>query len=125
MWSLNLACGQKTTPMTEFMRAEMPSFKAKAFKDSDEYKYTQQCEWIDEPQIWKDIEGLDELTMIHFMGGETYGLQNISRYYNVLQMIQILTLSRIIRYNTNGTFRPTEELINIWDKFMRIPCKYR
>ena len=78
--------------MTEFMRAEMPSFKAKAFKDSDEYKYTQQCEWIDEPQIWKDIEGLDELTMIHFMGGEPF---MVPEHFRLLQRLiddQILTL---------------------------------
>jgi radical SAM protein with 4Fe4S-binding SPASM domain len=107
--------------MTEMMRHEMKGFAPVKFKESEEYKYTQQCEWIDEPQIWKDIKGLDELSMIHFMGGEPF---MVPEHFQLLQRLiddpKIDTSQIFIRYNTNGTYRPTEELINIWNHFMRV-----
>ncbi len=107
--------------MTEFMRHEMEGYKPTKFKDSTEFEYTQSCEWIDQPQIWSDITELDEITMIHFMGGEPFMVpEHLDFLQNLVDNPAIDTSNIFIRYNTNGTYRPTEENIKLWHNFHRI-----
>ena len=54
--------------------------------------------------------------MIHFMGGEPYGLQTFSVIITSIDETTPFDTSKTITlYNTNGTFRPKEEQIKIWE----------
>ena len=44
--------------------------KNKEYKNSEQYKYTQKCTWVDKSNIWYNVDDLDQLRYIHIMGGE-------------------------------------------------------
>lgn len=88
------------------------------FKQGPEYAYTQSCEWIDREDFWRKIDGLEEIKVLHFMGGEPF---MVPEHFQLLQEMidtpSIDTSEIIIRYNTNGTTYPTEEQIEILNQF--------
>ena len=90
-----------------------------AFKDSPEYAYNQQSKWIDDINFWKNIDGFDEIKVIHLMGGEPL---MIEEHYEMLKAIaDKFDPSKImIWYNTNGTVIPTAEQEEILSKFQQI-----
>lgn len=115
MWTKDYHAGN------QYMHSELDNFEPVPFKESEEFKYTQKCEWIDEPQIWSDIQGLDEVTMIHFMGGEPFMVpEHFQLLENLVNDPRIDTSKTTIRYNTNGTYRPNDEQIALWRKFLRV-----
>lgn len=107
--------------MAEYMKSEEDDFKPTKFKDSEQYKYTQTCEWIDNEDFWNDIQGLDELNMLHFMGGEPFMVpEHFTLLRKMIENPAINTKNIKLRYNTNGTYWPTTEQFEIWEEFYRI-----
>lgn len=102
----------------EFKKILHPDQKLIPFKESKEYKYTKQCEWIDEEDFWGKIDSLNEVKMIHFMGGEPF---MVPEHFQLLDEIiardDIDQSSIIIRYNTNGTVFPSDEQLETLSKF--------
>jgi len=88
------------------------------FKDSQAFKYTQSCEWIDESDFWTNIDSLEEIRLIHFMGGEPL---MVPEHFQMLEKLisdpSVDTKKIKIRYNTNGTYYPKPEEIQIWRQF--------
>lgn len=88
------------------------------FKQSPEYEYTKSCEWIDQEDFWRKIDGLEEVQVLHFMGGEPF---MVPEHFQLLQQLidrpDIDCRKIIVRYNTNGTTYPTEEQIDILKQF--------
>ena len=105
----------------QYLSSENEGFVETKFKDSKEFKYTQSCEWIDEPDIWADVKSMEGIQMIHFMGGEPF---MVPEHFQLLQALvdnpDIDTSQIYIRYNTNGTYFPTQENIDLWSKFLRV-----
>ena len=91
------------------------------FKKSDAYKYTQSCDWIDDPTFWNDIHELDEIKLIHFMGGEPY---MVPEHFQLLERLvadpDVDTSKITIRYNTNGTYFPSSENLSLYNNFYQI-----
>jgi MoaA/NifB/PqqE/SkfB family radical SAM enzyme len=87
-----------------------------AFPDSYEFKYNQQAKWIDNIDFWRNIEGFDDIKIIHIMGGEP---MMIEEHFEMLQAIADKFDASKIRvwYNTNGTRVPTPEQEALLDKF--------
>ena len=42
------------------------------YKDSESFKYTQSCDWIDDPNFWNDVNEMESIEYLHFMGGEPF-----------------------------------------------------
>lgn len=87
------------------------------FKKSEELEYTKQCEWIDQENFWTDINGFEEIRLIHFMGGEPF---MVTEHFQLLQALLdrgIDTKNITIRYNTNGTYFPNNDQLDILNKF--------
>lgn len=89
------------------------------FKDSSEFKYNQQAKWIDDINFWKNIEGFDDIKIIHLMGGEPL---MIEEHYEMLRAIaeKFDPSKIIIWYNTNGTIIPGPEEEKLLSKFKKI-----
>lgn len=107
----------------EFDLNRHPKYHAKdytdvKFKNSKEYQYTQNCEWIDREDFWRKIDGLEEVKVLHFMGGEPF---MVPEHFQLLQELidtpDIDTSEIIIRYNTNGTTYPNQEQEAILKQF--------
>ncbi len=93
----------------------------KKFKDSREFEYTSSCDWIDDGSFWNDIKSFKDVGMIHFMGGEPFMvLEHFIMLEKIIQDKDLDHSNITIRYNTNGTYMPTKEQINILKKFNRI-----
>lgn len=89
------------------------------FKDSFAFKYTQKCNWVDDPNFWNDINQLEKVQDLHFMGGEPFMV------LEHFQLLEKLVSSRdcsdiTIRYNTNGTYFPTEEQWKLYENFKQV-----
>ena len=88
------------------------------FKESPEYNYTKSCDWIDKEDFWRTINGLEEVRVLHFMGGEPF---MVPEHFQLLQELindpSIDTSEIIVRYNTNGTTYPSEDQIKILKQF--------
>lgn len=88
------------------------------FKESPEYKYTKSCDWIDQEDFWTKIYGLEEVKLLHFMGGEPF---MVPEHFQLLQELinnpDIDTSKIIVRYNTNGTTFPSDEQREILKQF--------
>lgn len=93
----------------------------KKFKDSNAYKYTQSCDWIDDVNFWNDINELESIEYIHFMGGEPF---MVPEHFQLLERLvkdrNIDTSKIIIGYNTNGTYFPSEENFKLYNNFKNI-----
>ena len=91
------------------------------FKDSFAFKYTQKCNWVDDPNFWNDINQLEKVQDLHFMGGEPF---MVPEHFQLLERLvedpSIDTSTIAIVYNTNGTYFPTEENINLYNKFKKV-----
>jgi MoaA/NifB/PqqE/SkfB family radical SAM enzyme len=102
----------------EFRKILHPDNDPVPFKESKEYKYTKQCEWIDQEDFWGKIDSLNTVQMIHFMGGEPF---MVPEHFQLLDQIiardDIDESDIIIRYNTNGTVFPTEKQLETLSKF--------
>jgi MoaA/NifB/PqqE/SkfB family radical SAM enzyme len=106
--------------MTDYFHSMDPTYDEdrKKFKESSEYKYTESCKWIDDGDFWKQIEGMTELRLVHFMGGEPFMVpEHFNLLKNLIKHPDIDTSKIVVRYNTNGTYFPTEEQIEIWKQF--------
>jgi MoaA/NifB/PqqE/SkfB family radical SAM enzyme len=88
-------------------------------KNSEEFAYNQQAKWIDDVDFWKNVEGFDDIKIIHLMGGEPL---MIEEHYEMLRSIaeKFDPSEIIIWYNTNGTVIPTAEQELLLSKFKRI-----
>jgi MoaA/NifB/PqqE/SkfB family radical SAM enzyme len=86
------------------------------FVDSPEFKYNQQAKWIDNIDFWRNVNGFDEIKVIHIMGGEP---MMIEEHFEMLEAIADKFDAKKIRiwYNTNGTKIPTAEQEALLDKF--------
>ena len=95
----------------------------KPFKESKAFKYTQSCEWIDDIDFWTNIDNMEEIRLIHFMGGEPL---MVPEHFQMLD--KLLSDPRVdpkkikIRYNTNGTYYPKPFEIAVWRKFKSVEC---
>ena len=91
------------------------------FKESNAFKYTQSCDWIEDKDFWNDIRELASVEYIHFMGGEPF---MVPEHFQLLERLvedpSIDTSTIMIGYNTNGTYFPTEENINLYNKFKKV-----
>lgn len=106
--------------LNQHIRKNDKGFKLTAFKESDEYKLTEQSKWIDNPRFWNDIQALDEIEYIHFMGGEPF---MVPEHFQLLKKLLNgnVDISKIqILYNTNGTIFPTDKQIDLLQKFANV-----
>lgn len=89
------------------------------FKSSPEFEYNQQAKWIDDVDFWRNIEGFDDVKIIHIMGGEPL---MIEEHFEMLDSIsKKFDASKItIWYNTNGTTLPTKDQEEILNRFMEV-----
>jgi radical SAM protein with 4Fe4S-binding SPASM domain len=91
------------------------------YKESNAFKYTQSCDWIEDKDFWNDIRGLESVEYLHFMGGEPF---MVPEHFQLLERLvedpSIDTSTIAIVYNTNGTYFPTEENINLYNKFKKV-----
>mgnify|MGYP001422646448 CR=1 FL=1 len=91
------------------------------FKNSKAFKYTQSCDWIEDDNFWNEIDGLESIEYIHFMGGEPY---MVPEHFQLLERLvehPTIDTSKInIQYNTNGTYFPTKENQELYKNFGRI-----
>ena len=91
------------------------------FKDSFAYKLTQSCDWIDDPKFWNDLEQMESLKYLHFMGGEPF---MVPEHFQLIQALvdnpDIDTSQTIIGYNTNGTYFPTKENFELYRNFKEV-----
>ena len=91
------------------------------YKESNAFKYTQSCDWIEDKDFWNDIRGLESVEYLHFMGGEPF---MVPEHFQLLERLvedpSIDTSTIAIVYNTNGTYFPTEENINLYKNFKRV-----
>lgn len=68
---------------------------------------------------WKDLD-LSKLKMIHFNGGEPLlSKEHIIFLDTVPDKSQV-----IINYNTNGTIKPTAQLLTLWSKFKLVQLDF-
>lgn len=89
------------------------------FKNSPEFAYNQQAKWIDNIEFWRNVDMLDDVSMIHIMGGEPLMIEE--HYEMLTAIINRFDASKIwIWYNTNCTVLPTPEQEAILDKFAGI-----
>lgn len=95
--------------------------KTETFKDSEEFQYTQSCEWTDQEQIWNNINSMDHIRVLHIMGGEPF---MVPEHFDLLKSLidapSIDTSEITIRYNTNGTKFPSEEEIELWKNYKTV-----
>jgi len=89
------------------------------FKESDEYKYNQQCKWIDSDKFWTDTQSLNDIRVVHMMGGEP---MMIPEHKILLQkLLELKHFSEIqVWYNTNATYVPDQELVDILSQFKQV-----
>lgn len=91
------------------------------YKNSKAFKYTQSCDWIDDPGFWNDINELESIQYIHFMGGEPF---MVPEHFQLIQALidnpTIDTSKIIIGYNTNGTYFPSKENFELYKNFKQI-----
>jgi MoaA/NifB/PqqE/SkfB family radical SAM enzyme len=122
----NLACricglwnSAKWLKETYNLKQSRSNFEKVEFKDSPEFAYNQQAKWIDNIEFWRNVDMLDNVSMIHIMGGEPL---MIEEHFEMLSaIIEKFDASKIwVWYNTNGTIVPTPEQEAILDKFAGI-----
>ena len=89
------------------------------FKESDEYKYNQQCKWIDSEKFWTDTQSLKDIRVVHMMGGEPMMIPEHKLLLRKLLELEHATEIQVW-YNTNATFVPDQELVDILDQFTHV-----
>lgn len=89
------------------------------FRQSKEFLYNKQAKWIDKIEFWKNIDGFDDIKIIHLMGGEPL---LIDEHYEMLAAIteKFDPKNIVIWYNTNGTVIPSKNLEELLIKFKSI-----
>lgn len=88
------------------------------FKKSLEYQYNEQCKWIDEVDIWCNTDELQNLELIHMMGGEPFMVpEHFELFKRIIADPRIDHSRIIIWYNTNGTYFPTPQQMEILSEF--------
>jgi MoaA/NifB/PqqE/SkfB family radical SAM enzyme len=89
------------------------------FAKSPEMLYHTQSKWIDDVEFWQQIEGFDDIRIMHFMGGEPL---MIDEHFEMLNAVaDKFDASKIyIWYNTNGTIIPTAEQEEILSRFKEV-----
>jgi MoaA/NifB/PqqE/SkfB family radical SAM enzyme len=89
------------------------------FKESDEYKYNQQCKWIDSDKFWTDTQSLNDIRVVHMMGGEPMMIpEHKLLLRNLLELPHASEIQ--VYYNTNATFVPDQELVDILGQFKKV-----
>lgn len=107
--------------VAQYLNTENDGHTPVSFKESEEFKYTESCKWIDDPEFWTDVQGLEQLNMIHFMGGEPFMvLEHFQMLEEMVRNPNIDTSKTVLRYNTNGTYFPTAEQQDILRNFFRV-----
>lgn len=66
-------------------------------------------------QLWKDIT-VDELRWVHFNGGEPL---LVDEHWKLLKKIKNKN-QVVLTYNTNGSVRPKQQLIDFWSQFKTV-----
>ena len=93
----------------------------KKYKDSISYKYTQSCDWIDDPEFWNDINEMESIEYLHFMGGEPFMVPEHFQLIKALIDNPNIDTSKItIGYNTNGTYFPSKENFELYNNFKQV-----
>jgi len=91
------------------------------YKDSEAFKYTQSCDWIDNPNFWNDVNEMESIEYLHFMGGEPF---MVPEHFQLIKALidnpNIDTSKIVIGYNTNGTYFPSKENFELYDNFKQI-----
>lgn len=91
------------------------------FKKSPEYLYNESCKWIDEVDVWCDTKNLENLELIHMMGGEPFMVpEHFELYKKIIADPNIDHNNIAIWYNTNGTYFPTPEQLDILSQFRSV-----
>ena len=94
-------------------RDVIPIVKEQMSWDKDTFNNT----WYENPDFWDQIyQQIPNLKQVYFAGGEP--LMNKTHFKWLDKLTN--TKDTQLLYNTNGTFRPTREEINIWKKFRGI-----
>ncbi len=113
-------CGVHNSSTWAKDSAAMEEPKVK-FKNSKAFKYTQSCDWIEDDNFWNDINELESIEYIHFMGGEPY---MVPEHFQLLERLiehpTIDTSKILVGYNTNGTYFPTKENQELYKNFKKI-----
>lgn len=91
------------------------------YKNSEAFKYTQSCDWIDDPEFWNDLNQLESIEYLHFMGGEPF---MVPEHFQLIERLvndpTIDTSNITIGYNTNGTYFPTKENFELYNNFKQV-----
>lgn len=105
---------KETYNLRKFQNKDYPEFR-----QSQEFFYNRQSKWIDDINFWKNIDGFDDIRIIHLMGGEPL---LIDEHFEMLSaIIKKFDASKIsIWYNTNGTILPSSEHEKILLQFKKI-----
>jgi MoaA/NifB/PqqE/SkfB family radical SAM enzyme len=91
------------------------------FKKSPEYLYNEKCKWIDEVDVWCDTENLEKLELIHIMGGEPFMVPEHFEFYKRIIADEKIDHTKIsVWYNTNGTYFPSPEQLDILSQFRNV-----
>jgi len=89
------------------------------YKDSDQFKQIAKCNWFDSDDIWNNIKGLEDIKCINFLGGEP--LMAVKHLDLLKKLVNTLDPGKVkIRYNTNGSKRPTKEHIDLLRQFKNV-----
>ena len=88
------------------------------FKDSKQFKITQKSDWIDDPEFWVNLAGFEQIEYLHFMGGEPFMVPEHFKMLERMVSDPTIDCSKIdIGYNTNGTYFPSPDNIELYKNF--------
>jgi MoaA/NifB/PqqE/SkfB family radical SAM enzyme len=89
------------------------------FAKSPELLYNTQSKWIDDVEFWKQVEGFDDIRIMHFMGGEPL---MIDEHFEMLKAVsEKFDASKIyVWYNTNGTITPTPDQEEVLSRYKQV-----
>jgi MoaA/NifB/PqqE/SkfB family radical SAM enzyme len=105
---------KETYEIKKQQRSDYPDFK-----NSPEFKYNQQAKWIDDIEFWKNIDGFEDIRIMHLMGGEPL---MIEEHFEMLDAVanKFNPKDIYVWYNTNGTLVPTLRQEQILDRYKTI-----
>lgn len=91
------------------------------FKESEAFQVTQAGEWIEDENFWTQLSGFESIEFLHFMGGEPFMVPEHFQMLEHLVAMPHLDTSRItLAYNTNGTYFPSEENLELYKNFKKV-----
>ena len=91
------------------------------FKDSKAFATTKESDWIDDPEFWVNLKGFEKIHYLHFMGGEPFMVPEHFKMLERMVADPTIDCSTIdLGYNTNGTYFPTPDNIELYRNFNKV-----